>query len=279
MPLLSLENLPLTERLSHRLRKILDNEAFGSPFIIEGSDRTFALKVAQTFAQEILLRYSSETTNIKLEKQTHPDFLSFYPEGTRSMHSITELKRLIDDAILPPFEGKYKIYLIADGEAMLPVHANALLKTLEEKHDHTIILLTTTSSSHLLPTIVSRCHLISLDELASSEQAMTPTRQCIIELLNLAHQGHLHQALKLSRQLEKALDQGGIAALEECIDTLDHFYKEKLYTGSSPLSFTDLQDFTSKLHLAYHRHVKLRNLAEYVAIYPMLAMQKAISKL
>lgn len=72
-------------------------------------------------------------------------------------------------ASLPPYEGKYKVYIIEDAELMSVEAANCLLKTLEEPPPHVVIILLTNREEALLPTVISRCQRFELRPLAFSE--------------------------------------------------------------------------------------------------------------
>ncbi len=247
------------------LSKIIENEAFGSPFIIEGESRDKAYEAAVDFAKKILLRYSSPTTPIKLEKGSHPDFLTFKPEGTRSMHAIADIKRLIDDAVMPPFEGKYKVYLIVDAEAMLPVHANALLKTLEDKNDRTVIILTTADSSQLLPTIVSRCKIVTLNDREANLSIDAEFQAQITTLLQAAVSRNFTQAFTKVAPIEKAIENGGVRKLEEFIEIILVFYRD-LMIQSKLATFEKINELTRQISLGYQRHIKIKTLVEQVVI-------------
>lgn len=280
-----LKSLKIRERVSSLLQKTLENESFGSPFIIEAPDRDFAYQVALTFAHEILLAYSSSTTELKLEKNSHPDFFIFKPEGARAMHSIADLKRLVDDAILPPFEGKYKVYLIADAEAMLPVHANALLKTLEDKAEHTVILLSVSESNKLLPTILSRCKTITLDEGSSEKKSDPEFTKSVIDLLAHAWTGHISKALARVAKVEKAIDEGGISKLEEMLDVVLTFHRDLLMRNEeSPYkeiimqinnidlpSFEKINELCARAYLSYQRHMKIKTIVEMLSLTPLIS--------
>ncbi|MGQ0548167.1 MAG: DNA polymerase III subunit delta' [Armatimonadota bacterium] len=73
---------------------------------------------------------------------------------------IDQIRALRQDAAFPPYEGRRKVYIIADAERMNPSSANSLLKTLEEPPARVTFILIAESSVALLPTIVSRCQLI-----------------------------------------------------------------------------------------------------------------------
>jgi DNA polymerase III subunit delta' len=67
------------------------------------------------------------------------------------------LRQMCSEAYLPPFEARYKVFIIHEADRMLSYSSNALLKTFEEPPLHTKIILLTHSQTALLPTIRSRC--------------------------------------------------------------------------------------------------------------------------
>jgi len=83
--------------------------------------------------------------------------------------SIDDIRELQHNASLPPFEGKYKVFIIDGAEYLSTEAANCLLKTIEEPPPQVIILLLTTEEPRLLPTVVSRCQRIELKPLPSAE--------------------------------------------------------------------------------------------------------------
>lgn len=80
----------------------------------------------------------------------------------RVMIGIDLIKDLQSDALLQPYEGKVKVFIIDDANRMSPDAANALLKTLEEPPENVHIFLTSPAVELLPETIVSRCHLVGL---------------------------------------------------------------------------------------------------------------------
>jgi len=61
-----------------------------------------------------------------------------------------------------PFNHQNKIIVINDAHNLNIESQNALLKTLEEPGDNNYLIITTSKPSKILPTIISRCHLIKL---------------------------------------------------------------------------------------------------------------------
>lgn len=92
----------------------------------------------------------------KVDSGNHPDLHIYIPEGKSGLHPIANIHQLIEETALPPFEAKSKIFIIVEGEKMLPSSSNALLKTLEEPSEDTYFLLLSNHPDELLPTIRSR---------------------------------------------------------------------------------------------------------------------------
>jgi DNA polymerase-3 subunit delta' len=98
---------------------------------------------------------------------THPDCHLIVPDGqTIRIQQIRELEGL---AALKPYEGSCKIFIVDNAEAMPPVTANALLKTLEEPPDRTVLILIVSQARALPPTVLSRCQVVRFQPLAEME--------------------------------------------------------------------------------------------------------------
>ena len=80
----------------------------------------------------------------------------------RVMIGIDLIKDLQSDAMLEPYEGRTKVFIIDEANRMSPDASNALLKTLEEPPGRVHIILTSPSADLLPETITSRCHLVRL---------------------------------------------------------------------------------------------------------------------
>ena len=105
----------------------------------------------------------------KIEKGIHPDILRVQPDGR--MIRIHQIRSLIETLSLKPMEARRRFVIIEQAETMRPAAANALLKTLEEPPDRTILILMAGQAADLLPTIVSRCrhvrfHPVSVESIA-----------------------------------------------------------------------------------------------------------------
>jgi DNA polymerase III delta' subunit len=85
--------------------------------------------------------------------------LSFEGNTTIRIQQVRELGRRM---VLRPFEGHGRVEIVVDADKMMAQAANAILKTLEEPPDGTLIMLLTSIYTQILPTIRSRAHLIRL---------------------------------------------------------------------------------------------------------------------
>src|SRR3990172_564534 len=83
-------------------------------------------------------------------------------EENRAKISVEQIERLQHSVSLPPFEGRYKVFIIDGAEFLSIGAANRLLKTLEEPVGKVIFILLTADEKLLLPTVVSRCHPLQL---------------------------------------------------------------------------------------------------------------------
>lgn len=92
----------------------------------------------------------------------HPDFFHVAPEGKKI--KIETIRQLIQNIYLKPVIGPYRVCVIEEAENLTPEAANCFLKTLEEPPANTVIILTAINPYNLLPTIVSRCQQISLEQ-------------------------------------------------------------------------------------------------------------------
>ncbi len=76
-----------------------------------------------------------------------------------SNNSIEDIRQLIEQVMIPPQVGRYKVFIIDEVHMLSQAAFNAFLKTLEEPPAHVIFILATTEKHKILPTILSRCQI------------------------------------------------------------------------------------------------------------------------
>lgn len=122
-----------------------------------------------------------------------------------------QIGEVITRASLHRTRGRHKVLVIARAETMNPEAANRLLKTLEEPPEGTLLILTSSNPSAVLPTIVSRCqrvtfHAVPLATLVSGLGAAVPeASDALVDTAARLSSGRPGWALTLLRK-PKALD-------------------------------------------------------------------------
>ena len=87
---------------------------------------------------------------------SHPDFLTFPPDGPLRQLTIQQMRLLKERAQMKPLKGTRRVFLIDGIDRANEQAANSLLKTLEEPPPHLILIMTARNPYDLLTTIRSR---------------------------------------------------------------------------------------------------------------------------
>ncbi|WP_448760508.1 DNA polymerase III subunit delta' [Actinomyces oricola] len=90
----------------------------------------------------------------------HPDVVRLTTE--KLLITMEEVKTLIGEAQRRPWTGHWRVILVEDADRMAERTTNVLLKSIEEPPPQTVWLLCTPSADDVLPTIRSRCRLVTL---------------------------------------------------------------------------------------------------------------------
>jgi len=106
----------------------------------------------------------------RIARGVHPDVLVLEPGDTGSI-KIEQVREAVDRATYRPFEGKRRVVVIDEADALVPAAQNALLKTLEEPPSMSVFVLVTARPDALLPTVSSRCPRLNFRPLSPNEIA------------------------------------------------------------------------------------------------------------
>jgi DNA polymerase-3 subunit delta' len=115
----------------------------------------------------------------KIDEGIHPDVRVIAPEG--QFIKIDQIRALQKDAGYKPFEGRKKVYILDQAEAMRAEAANSLLKTLEEPSTDCVLILITANVYALLPTVMSRCQFVRFAALGIEALAALLMREKQVE--------------------------------------------------------------------------------------------------
>jgi len=96
----------------------------------------------------------------KIGQGLHPDVRVIDEPGNSI--KIAQIRELQMEMNLAPYEGQKRVYILCNFQQATLEAANCLLKTLEEPPPRVILILTALQAEMLLPTIISRCQVLSL---------------------------------------------------------------------------------------------------------------------
>lgn len=138
----------------------------------------------------------------KVASGNHPDVRILDAPGQTL--KISEVRDLQRELSLSPHEGRWRVAVLTGFERATLEAANALLKTLEEPPGQVVLVLTASGADVLLPTIVSRCQVLSLRPLPKalvrealiSQWGAQPTQAELLAHLSDGRLGWAVQALE-----------------------------------------------------------------------------------
>jgi DNA polymerase III subunit delta' len=131
------------------------------------------------------------TACTRIARGVHPDVLAIQPGESGSI-KIDQVRDAIERSAYRPFEGKRRIVIIDEADALVPEAQNALLKTLEEPPAASMFVLVTSRPDVLLPTVRSRCQRLRFGRLAPGDIAH------VLERVHGYSSGDAHAAAALA---------------------------------------------------------------------------------
>jgi DNA polymerase-3 subunit delta' len=242
------------------LKRMVERKAIANSMLFAGIDGIGKGLFAQVFAAELMGQNDASHLQ-KIAHGNHPDLYHYYPEGKLGLHSIQTMRQFSDEVYLPPYEAKWKVFIIHEAERMLTYSANALLKTFEEPPPYAIIILLSSASSSLLPTILSRCRTIHFQAIPDHD---------IASFLQHHHQLEQKEAERIAH-----LSQGSLGRAVQLIDQKDdnslrHLVLNLLITGKfrtykklteAVLALTEQVEKLKKQ--SSHKEDKIENLSSF----------------
>jgi len=139
----------------------------GSPEKVEQDDLSLDDNVSAIAAREKLP--ADKRNDDPLFFGSHPDFLTFPPDGPMRQIGIPQMRLLKERAQFKPLHGDRRVFLIDQADRANEQAANSLLKTLEEPPAHLILIMTANNVYDLLPTIRSRSVLLNFSPLTNDD--------------------------------------------------------------------------------------------------------------
>jgi DNA polymerase-3 subunit delta' len=158
-----------------------------------------------------------------LDAGSHPDRLIVSPAEEGKEIGIQQVRELSGYQALKPQYAGNKVITLEPADRMTVSAANALLKTLEEPTDGTLLLLVSDHAEKLLPTIRSRCQTVVFAPIADDsadawlrERAPEHSPGALLQVgggaplaaLALAEEGALERRVALLEQLRGLIEDG-----------------------------------------------------------------------
>lgn len=159
----------------------------------------------------------------KVMHNNHADITHLNLDGGKI--SVDDVKGLIDDTFLAPYESDRKLYFVYNAEQMNAAAQNKLLKTFEEPAASSTIFLGTAGEQAMLETLKSRAKKIYLDRF--SPQVIKKQVESITGDSSAAEVASVCADGLLSRALEIAQNGAYAETFDATLDLLDNLQKSR----------------------------------------------------
>lgn len=196
-----LETVIGQERALHFLGGLVEKNRIPHALLLCGPDGTGASAVGVSFARALQCEVGGSTPCLKCAgchktgNLNHPDFSILFPFSSRVKEDAIQvaLRQVVSDPYGYPlpedhatisvdqirglqrqfaygaYQGAWRTAVIMHADRMRPESANALLKTLEEPPQRSLMVLVTAQPEAMLPTILSRCQFLKFSPISVSE--------------------------------------------------------------------------------------------------------------
>lgn len=156
-----------------------------------------------------------------------------------SHNGVDDIKSLIDQVMIPPATGRYRVFIIDEVHMLTNQAFNSFLKTLEEPPSYVVFILATTEKHKIIPTILSRCQIydfsrISIADMVAHMQRVAQNEgiqadPAALNVIARKADGGMRDALSIFDQVA-ASTRGNITyqATIENLNVLDSSYFDRL---------------------------------------------------
>jgi DNA polymerase-3 subunit delta' len=171
---MSFKDIKGQDKAIGRLKQNLRDRALFGAYLFIGPEGVGKSLTAQTFTRALnCLKAEADCCDscvscLKIQKGQHPD-VHIIDNGISEEIKIEQIRELEREINLRPYEARYKVFIINNAHNLNPVSANALLKSLEEPPQDSLIILCSDKPSMILKTIISRCKIVKFYPLVRQE--------------------------------------------------------------------------------------------------------------
>lgn len=248
------------EHIKRYLGEALRDKSIFHAYLLSGEEGSGKKTIADTFAKSLVCEsHGEQPCGIcdackKAEAKCHPDILYVSHEKPGSI-SVEEIRsQLIMPMSVKPYYGKYKIFIIDDGQLMTPQAQNALLKTLEEPPEYGVVLILTTNENMMLQTVLSRTVNLHCGEVSKDE-----VKRFLVEE---------YQISDYKAQMCAVFAQGNIGKAV-AMATMEEFYstKEAAVTLAKIIPGTEIFDLINRIKEISEYKTKIDKYLDFLFVW------------
>jgi len=226
------------DRQKDLLRRALSSGRLPHAYLFEGPGGIGKRLVALALTRAIFCQQSDGCGDCaacrKVDHHNHPDL--HFVEADGNSIKIEQIRTMQKELSYKPLEAPKKVCIIDDAEKLNLAAGNALLKTLEEPTNNTLIILLTAQPDALLSTVRSRCQRLPFTRIERKRLIEVLCEQLSID----EKEAHILASLA-NGSFKKALGKDRELYIDGRRDLL------KTLTGLSPGSILPLFNFAEKL--------------------------------
>lgn len=238
--MIGFDNIVGNDGLKTYFSSVIKNKTVPHSYILSGEEGVGKKMFAKAFAMAMQCsgegqKPCGECHSCKQAlSNNHPDIIDVYHEKPQTLGVDDIREGIVEDIVIRPYSGPYKIYIVDEAEKMSIQAQNALLKTIEEPPEYGIVLLLTTNASAFLPTILSRCMVLQVKPVTLEQEEMYLREHGIeeskIEILLYFTRGNIGKALRMSSSeyfssmivlITNMLKSGSSMGLEQTLLTIE----------------------------------------------------------
>ncbi|MDE6041727.1 MAG: DNA polymerase III subunit gamma/tau [Muribaculaceae bacterium] len=232
------------DALTRTLRNAIQSDRLAHAYLFCGSRGVGKTSCARIFAKTINCTNRTSQGEACNECDSCRQFnenrsLNIIELDAASNNSVDDIRGLIDQVVVPPTQGKYRVFIVDEVHMLSTQAFNAFLKTLEEPPAHAIFILATTEKYKIIPTILSRCQIYDFNRISVADMVNhlrsvaqkegIEAEDAALNVIAGKADGAMRDALSIFDQVA-ASGQGKITyqGAIDSLNVLDHTYYSRL---------------------------------------------------
>ena len=232
--------MSITERqpfLTKHFAKLIRENKLVHAYLLSGAEGTGKIELAKWIAKGIFCLNSQNGVPClkcsecnRIENNNHPDVVTIMPDGLSI--KVEQIRYLKSEFNKSGVESDRKVFIIQDAQKMSIGAANSLLKFLEEPSGNITAFLLTSEPQKLLPTIISRCQEVEMQQLTSGQLEQELISESISEK-------NSHILANLAQSIVEAKKINDNENFDKILATVNNWYRKLL--RKDLLSFVMIQ--------------------------------------